>query len=72
MATLTMDMSSYKVERAATEEYGDEVMYAGWNPVVGLACEHYRPSMERRSALPPELARVDVDSFLAKMEEPGY
>jgi hypothetical protein len=64
MGTFSMDMGSYEVERnnAAVSCYDDEVLCAGWIP--SLAC--YQPHTEK-SALPADLARVDVDAFLRKM-----
>ena len=31
-----MDMNSHEIERDWMEEYGDDILYAGWNPEVGL------------------------------------
>ena len=61
MGTISMDMSSYEIERGAPG-YGDEVLCAGWIP--GLACHQ---SHTREAALPAGLASVDVDAFLRKM-----
>lgn len=30
-----MDMSSLEIEPDSMEEYGDDILYAGWNPEVG-------------------------------------
>ncbi len=64
MGTFSMDMSSYEVERdaAIATDYGDEVLCAGWIP--SLAC--HQP-YTKETALPADLARVDVDAFLRKM-----
>ena len=64
MGTFSMDMSSYEIERseAIASGYGDEVLYAGWIP--SLAC--HQPRTEK-TALPADMARVDVDAFLCKM-----
>ncbi len=63
MGTVCMNMGSCEIERnEATPAYGDEVLYAGWIP--SLAC--HQPHAEE-SALPADLARVDVDSFLHRM-----
>ncbi len=62
MGTVSMDMSSYEIERGEASAYGEEVLCAGWIP--SLAC--HQPHAEE-SALPADLARVDVDSFLRKM-----
>jgi hypothetical protein len=65
MSTMTMDMSSFAVESDSlvTVEYGDEVLNAGWNPVLALqqnfASEHM--------AMPLSLASVDVVAFLKRM-----
>lgn len=64
MSVLTMDMSSYEVERCETTAsgYGDEVLNAGWVPALGLrevGAEHVEmPSVPRI---------MDVDAFLRKM-----
>ncbi|MDP1997146.1 MAG: hypothetical protein Q8J90_08090 [Gallionella sp.] len=64
MGTLSMDMSSYEIERdeAPASGYGDEVLCAGWIP--SLACHQQHTE---KTALPADLARVDVDAFLRKM-----
>jgi hypothetical protein len=68
MATV-MNMSGYDLERevVAVEEYGDEVMCAGWNPQLALVGD--RPIMEsdRHVSFPSELANVDIDAFLQQM-----
>lgn len=68
MAT-TMNMSGYEIEREAVadEEYGDEVMYAGWNPQLASAGDQPVREMDKYTALPGELATVDIDAFLQKM-----
>jgi hypothetical protein len=68
MAT-TMSMSGYEIvrEAVASEEYGDEVMYAGWNPQLASACDQSTGKTDRHPALPCELATVDVDAFLQQM-----
>lgn len=64
MGTFCMDMSSYEVERdePITSAYGDEVLYAGWIPALGLHEAH-----SEHVEMPPALAKVDVDAFLRKM-----
>ena len=65
MGSVTMDMSNFAVEsdNSATAGYGDEVLDAGWNPVLALqeniASEH--------TAMPISLASVDVVAFLERM-----
>ena len=74
MSIVTMSMSEYEIERsdsvaeeagqASNPQYGDEVLYAGWNPALTL-----QPHTEttQAAAMPRELATVDVESFLDKM-----
>ena len=66
---VVMNMSSYEIEDDSTEaEYGEEVMYAGWNPAVTLVCQQQMVAQSNRHAsMPAELATVDVESFLQKM-----
>ena len=66
---VVMNMSSYEIERDSMEaEYGEEVMYAEWNPAVPLVCQQQMMAQTNRSVLMPvELATVDVESFLQKM-----
>lgn len=68
MATV-MNMSGYEIERdvVVVEDYGDEVMSAGWNPEVAMVADRLAEVTQNRAAFPGELANVDVDSFLQKM-----
>ena len=70
MAT-TMNMSGYEVEREVVlvEEYGDEVMFAEWNPQLAQVSDLPVATEVKRAAFPPELANVDVHTFLQKMYE---
>jgi hypothetical protein len=63
-----MNMSDYEVERvdSMAEEYGDEVLCAGWNPSLALQ-QHTYTEKDRSVAMPAELATADVESFLKKM-----
>jgi hypothetical protein len=65
--TIVMNMSGYEIEREtiAVEQYGDEVLNAGWNPQLAQVVEHTRAKVQQ--AMPRSLARVDVDEFLNKM-----
>jgi hypothetical protein len=67
--TIVMNMSGYEIERepAAAEEYGDEVLCAGWNPQLALACETPVNKAVKPASLPAELAHANVDEFLQKM-----
>jgi len=62
---MIMDMSSYEVapDLAANDEYGVEVLNAGWTPELALQPLH--PSEHHE--LPRSLAMVDVAAFLNKM-----
>lgn len=64
MSTLTMDMSSYEVERseAGTSGYGDEVLNTEWVPALGL-----REICSEPVELPSVPRIIDVDAFLRKM-----
>ncbi len=70
MSIVTMSMSDYEIERsdavaeAGNPQYGDEVLYAGWNPA--LALQQHTGTAEP-AAMPRELATVDAASFLNKM-----
>lgn len=64
-------LDNYKAAKPATTAwlrngtYDAEIMEAGWNPAVLLALP------ERRTVespeLPPSMANVDVDAFLARV-----
>ena len=60
-----------EIEREApvNEEYGEEVMCAGWNPQLTLAAESPVAHLNKHVNLPADLAHVDVDTFLKKMYE---
>ena len=64
MSVLTMDMSSYEVERCETAAsgYGDEVLSAGWVPALGL-----REACSEHVEMPAVPRIMDVDLFLRKM-----
>lgn len=66
MGTIIMNMCGDKLEHDALPavEYDDEVLSAGWNPVVSL--QHLVP-LEQHAAMPAELASVDTEQFLKKM-----
>lgn len=65
--TIVMNMGSYEIERAevVVGNYGDEVMYAGWNPQLAQTeVAHIAPA---RPAFPPSLRDADIEAFLHKM-----
>ena len=63
---IVMDMSSYGIERgdAPEAEYGEEVLCAGWNPALNLACRH---SIAEELPMPAGLVEADMEAFLQKM-----
>lgn len=67
--SIVMNMSGYEVERetVVAEEYGDEVMCAGWNPQLALVGERPVAAMDKHAGFPDALACVNVDAFLQKM-----
>ena len=66
MGTMTMNMSQGNIEceESVTAEYGDEIMYSGWNPVIAMT--QLVPENKHRS-FPAELATVELELFLQKM-----
>ena len=79
MSIVTMSMSDYEIERddsmvarvcpadkahSSGTPYGDEVLYAGWNPSLALQLQ---TETKQAAAMPRELATTDVASFLDKM-----
>ena len=64
MGTFCMDMSSYEIERkdVAAESYGDEVLSAGWVPMLAL-----QEVRSEHAELPPAMSFANVDEFLSKM-----
>jgi hypothetical protein len=68
MAT-TMKMSGYEIERevVAVDEYGEEVLCAGWNPQLELVRDDPKGVAGVHAVFAHELANVDIDSFLQKM-----
>ncbi len=68
MATI-MNMNGYEIEREGVpvEDYGDEIMCAGWNPQMALAHNYLINNKDRHSALASEIANVDIEVFLQKM-----
>ena len=65
--TIVMNMSGYEIEREtiAVEQYGDEVLCAGWSPQLAQVGEHAQTKV--REAMPASLASVDADEFLSRM-----
>jgi hypothetical protein len=71
MDTLVMDTNGCDIEQEAlvVEEYGDEVMCAGWNPQLTLVDEVPVAQINKHVNLQADVASIDVDVFLKKMYE---
>lgn len=65
---IIMDMQSREVERKEGESvYGDEVMYAGWNPVAASLCHMQPEAAGRNVSMPADLMNADVECFLERL-----
>jgi hypothetical protein len=71
MDTLVNGLNGCDIEHAAlvVEEYGDEVMCAGWNPQLTLLGESPVAQINKHINLLADLAGIDVDAFLKKVYE---
>lgn len=71
MSTLVIDMNGCNTEQEApaVEEYGDEVMCAGWNPQLSQVGDGPVAQVNKHVNLLADLAGVDIDAFLKKMYE---
>jgi hypothetical protein len=71
MATIIKNTNECDVEHETLviEEYGDEVLCAGWNPQLAQVGDSPVTQHNRHINLPADLANVDVDTFLKKMYE---
>lgn len=52
---------------ATAEEYGDEVMCAGWNPQLDQVADWTVTATGKHAKFSRELTSTDVDDFLQKM-----
>lgn len=68
MKSLVINMSLGTVEQneEMETEYSEEVLYSGWNPAVTLV--QLVPDT-RKEMMPAELATVDAETFLQKMDK---
>ena len=66
---LSPSSSSIDKEVLMAEEYGDEVMLAGWNPQVAEISELMRALIAKHIAVPAALLNADAETFLLKMYE---
>ncbi len=65
----TMDMSSYEMEYdSADSGYGDEILFAGWNPEISTVCEQLQfvPTTEQ-SAMADAPTMEVAELFMRKM-----
>ncbi|MFA6972256.1 MAG: hypothetical protein WC208_12770 [Gallionella sp.] len=64
MSIVTMNMSSFEIERNNSAVYGNEVTCADWHPALTL-----QSGIENRKAvsMPPDLVAIDMNAFLKKM-----
>jgi hypothetical protein len=71
MDTIVMNIHECDIEHEAPmdEEYGDEVLCAGWNPQLTQAAATPEAGLNRHVKLPADLAYVDIDTFLKRMYE---
>jgi len=71
MDAIVMKMLGCDVGQVAivTEEYGEEVMCAGWNPQLALAGDYPAAPVNRHINLLADLAGMDVDSFMKRFYE---
>ncbi len=71
MDSVVMDMNGCNIEHEAlvVEEYGEEVMFAGWNPQLTLLGESPVAQINRHVNLLTDLANMDIDAFLKKIYE---
>ncbi len=67
--SIIMNMSNYEIESDPMEaEYGEEILCAGWNPAVELACQQQMAvPASMHGFMPPDLATMDAELFLQKM-----
>ena len=69
MDTIAMSMNGCSIghEVPVVEEYGDEVLCAGWNPQLTLAGEGPVAPLNRHVSLLSDFASTDADTFLKNM-----
>lgn len=67
--SISVNMSSYGIDHdSMEEEYGTEIMCAGWNPAVDLMCQQQLANpTEKQMAIPTDLTAMIAELFLAKM-----
>lgn len=66
---ITTNMSNYEIETGSIDaDYDDEIMCAGWNPDIDLACQYLplEPS-DTHIAMPADLTTEVSELFLRRM-----
>jgi hypothetical protein len=68
MSVLTMDMSSYEVQKddSPATEYDDDILCSGWIPTLALQ-QSLPQDWENKSSMPEDMVNVDAEIFLRKM-----
>ena len=71
MTTIVIEPNGCDIahETHIDEEYGEEVMCAGWNPQLPLAAESPVTQINRHVNQPAGLADVDIDMLLKRLYE---
>lgn len=63
MSIVTMNMSSYEIEKDESTSDEEMMLASGWTPALAL-----QPVAEiRRTPLPPGMIEMDVETFLDRM-----
>jgi hypothetical protein len=65
----TMDMGSHEIEHDSMEaEYGDDILYAGWNPEVDSVSQQLQPvPTQEQQDMSVESATNAAEQFLGRM-----
>ncbi len=71
MDTIVMNVDECDIAHEALmlEEYGEEVMFAGWNPQLNLLGDSPVTPINKHVNLFADLANMDIDSFREKLYE---
>ena len=66
---ITMNMSNYEIEQETVKvEYGDEILFAGWNPEIDTSCQQLqRTSTTDTQNIPASVTAEVVEQLLRKM-----
>lgn len=65
---MNISMNGQYEDNSLESEYGEEVMFAGWNPDVSLLmCQQQSRVLVEEQSMPVDLAMEDAGLFLQKM-----